>query len=291
MRATLRTVWLTAAQLTYPDGIMPMIGDAYEMRGVKAPTKGSTQLWCSDQGWAANRTSWRNPDVHYTLRFGPSPRFHGHNDHGSLTWWTDVAGGAVAIEDPGTPHRDLGVAETDLASGLSMHNVFEPVGIDYSPRTEAERVRSGSVDEYVLTDRSLRLGIQRERTVDFAMDKPVLVVEDQAKSKTRTTWRQHWHLGEGWEPVTGSGTAVARHANGSTLHIICKVGDGRWNTAKVVASTRYPDWGSVDKSWDARCTTTGSKVDVTTVLAVTKGRGNISVSGSGDVTVDSVRLP
>lgn len=273
------------AQITDPDGKLIMVGDSHEEVGYEPEPDAGRRLWCADAGWATGRDSWTDPTVFYSLHFGPRMYYHGHDDHGSFTWWTSVDGGAMVFEDPGTPHRDFGAKMVEEASSKAGHSVLEPVGVDYSTKSTARRTVTKDVDKYVVRDSHRGTGTKRKRTIEFDMDQPVMLVQDKASSKQTKTWKQHWRLAPGWTPLRGANAPLAKNANGSYLHVMCRVNDGAWFKPTVVATLRFPVWGEKEKAWDAVCDASGSHVEVTTFAVVSTSRKAPDLPASGQVSI------
>jgi len=235
------------AALVRPDGVLEAIGDGQPTTGT--PPSGES-LWCTKTGWAASTVD----DMHFTLRFGPSMKFHGHRDHGSMTWFTY---GIPVLSDRGLYDKERN-ARYQYAHAMAAHSVFEPVGLpNLNPDTEGER----------LTDTSFQLtgshdGIDRTRTVTFTRER--LTVRDEGSGAKE--WIQHFQLAPGWTPTrTG-----ARHESGATLTIDCP----RWKAVEVEAFTA---WRTAVPAWDLQCRVTAKKGEdarATTTLTV-----NPSVDG------------
>lgn len=239
-RALIRPTQALGA-LVRPDGVLEAIGDGQQGSDV---VPNGESLWCTKTGWAAD--TW--DDMHFTLRFGPSMKFHGHRDHGSMTWFTF---GIPVLSDRGLYDKERN-ARYAYAHAMAAHSVFEPVGApNLNPDTEGEK----------LTDTSFRLtgsddGISRTRTASFTRER--LTVRDEGSGAKE--WIQHFQLAPGWTPTrTG-----AIHESGATLRINCP----RWKAVKVEA---FPDWRTSVPAWDLQCRVSAKKGDdvrITTTLTV-----------------------
>ncbi|MGI9195923.1 MAG: hypothetical protein ACR2KE_00485, partial [Candidatus Nanopelagicales bacterium] len=214
--------------LVRPDGVMEAIGDGQPTTDV-APS-GET-LWCPNSGWAAATVD----GMHFTVRFGPSMRYHGHRDHGGLTWFTQ---GIPVLSDRGLYDKDRGDRYT-FAHDMAAHSVFEPVGhANLNPDTEGTRL---SPTSYELTDSDD--GITRARSVDFSADS--LVVRDAGTGAR--DWIQHWQLAPGWRPARGG----AIHESGARLTIDCK-------NLKAVKVESFTAWRVAEPAWDLQCRVSGN---------------------------------
>ena len=208
--------------LTLPSGMLPPIGDGSPVVGISGPTDDDVQWWCEERGWAAGRDSWTTPDTHYTLRFGPAMSAHGHDDHGSVTWWVGVGGGMDVLVDRGNPAKDRDPGRREWARSKAAHNTFAPGGLDYRTSSTATRTLADDSVGFAIADRSLHWGVTRHRAVDISLDSANLVVTDSGESSQPRTWVQSWHLHPQWSVVSVTDVvATARHTNGSLLTISC----------------------------------------------------------------------
>ena len=271
LRQRLPAVRHALASLTLPGGRVPVVGDGSVKQGL-APARGTpTQWWCPDRGWAAGRDSWERPRVHYTLHFGAAPRFHGHDDHGSVTWWTDVNGGALVLTDRGPAPKDSPAAVEEFAQSKASHSVLYPAESTWTSSSSASRETTKTSWRFTVTDGSRNSDAYRIRTIDIRRDRPVLVVTDEGHGTVRQGWRQTWQLHPDWQPaVNAEWGVIARHPNGSVLQAICA-----WSAdqrdLQVPELSRVPDYASTDietRGLAATCQRSGRDVRVSTVLAV-----------------------
>jgi hypothetical protein len=237
--------------LVRPDGVLEAIGDGQPDSGL---VPNGESLWCPETGWAAGTLRGGSADdtardAHFVLRFGPPMRFHGHLDHGSLTWY---ALGAPVLSDRGLFSKDRG-PRFDYAHTMAAHSVFEPVGSpDYNPVTKASRI---SAKEFALSD--AQDGIARTRDVTISPTR--LVVRDRGTGAKE--WIQHWQLAPGWEPTK---TGAINEAAGLTLTIDCP----RLRPVRVEAFTA---WRTTVDAWDLQCRVDSDKrksARLTTTLVV-----------------------
>ena len=228
--------------LVRPDGVLESIGDGQPASGL---TPNGQSLWCRETGWAAGTLG----DSHFTLRFGPSMDYHGHRDHGGITWF---ALGAPVLSDRGLFSKDRGDRFT-FAHSMAAHSVFEPVGSPrYDPDTTASRI---SAREYVVSDAAD--GITRERRVSFSPTR--LVVKDRGTGAKE--WIQHWQLAPGWRPTA---TGAVHGDAGLTLTVSCP----RLRAVKVEAFTA---WRTAVDAWDLQCRVSADRTGAraATTLTVT----------------------
>lgn len=230
--------------LARPDGVVEAIGDGFEYTVARA---NATDVWCPRSGWAAGTLH----GSHFTLRGGPRQWAHGHEDHGSVTWF---AHGVPVLSDRGRASK---FDEAALAWSRSMkaHSVFEPVGAATSSSTHMHR--SGRW-RFTLSDSAG--GATRERSVHIGRDS-LRVIDRGTSLSSDARWIQHWQLAHGWEP---DGDSSAVYPDGTRLTIECSSGDVRFARVKSYAASESPS-----RAWDAQCVVRGSAVSVRTTLTVT----------------------
>lgn len=227
--------------LVRPDGVLEAIGSGNPVTGM---SPNGENLWCPNVGWAAGMVS----DAHYIVRFGPQMDYHGHRDHGAVTWY---AAGVPVLSDRGLYDKSAG-PRRDFAEGMAAHSVLEPVGIPtYNPESRAIR-RSGP--RFIIRDSDA--GVTRVRDVRIAAKR--LTVRDRATGAS--SYIQHWQLAPGWQP-TATG---AVHAGGATLRVDCP-------NLRAVRVESFPGWRKAERAWDLQCRFDGSTLDATTVLTVRAG--------------------
>jgi hypothetical protein len=235
------------AALARPDGVLESVGDG-GMGQLVVPS--GVPLWCPKSGFAARTTE----TDHFILRGGPARWAHGHEDHGSITWFSS---GVPVLSDRGRAAKTDSVA---LAWSRSMlaHSTFEPVGQTTSGYT---RMQVAGPLRYRLADAPG--GSTRARDITFTA-RQVSVTDTAAvplvDPLTPWTWVQHWQLAPGWVPdATG-----ATYTDGTRLDIACSAG-----ALTATAVTSYIDEHAPEPAWDVSCSATGTSVSVTSTLTVT----------------------
>ena len=227
--------------LVRPDGVLEAIGDG-QPRTDTAPN--GKALWCRETGWAAATVE----GMHFTLRFGPKMGFHGHRDHGSMTWF---AQGIPVLSDRGLYDKSRG-ERYSFAHSMAAHSVFEPVDDPkINPDTFGTRL---SPTFFRLEDSDNE--ISRKRVVQFFPSR--LIVRDSGSGSKE--WIQHWQLAPGWTPTrTG-----AVHESGAKLAIDCR-------NLKAVRVEAVTGWRRAVTAWDMQCHVPARKdvAQVTTTLTVT----------------------
>lgn len=210
--------------LVRPDGVLEAIGDGQPSVGL---IPNGTSLWCRETGWAAGTVE----GSHFTLRFGPPIDYHGHPDHGGITWF---ALGTPVLSDRGLASKDRG-PRFDFAHSMAAHSVFEPVGSRrYDPESHATR---HSPTSFTVTDSADGI----ERTRDVSVGRARLVVKDRGSGARE--WIQHWQLAPGWTPTAKGAVNVEA---GLSLAIDCP----RLKPVKVEA---FISWRTAVPAWDLQC--------------------------------------
>lgn len=228
--------------LVRPDGALEAIGDGQPDAGL---VPNGQSLWCRETGWAAGTVG----DAHFTLRFGPPMDYHGHRDHGGITWF---ALGTPVLSDRGLFSKDRG-ERYDFAHSMAAHSVFEPVGYPrYDPYTKGKRL---SGREFVVRDSED--GISRERQIQLSPTR--LTVRDRGFGATE--WIQHWQLAPGWKP---NARGAVHEAAGLTLTIDCP-------RMKAVPVEAFTAWRTAVDAWDLQCRVAADRsgARLTTTLTVT----------------------
>lgn len=276
--STIDRARLAAVQLARPDGILESIGNANQ-RSISAIVAKlpsdyrqslDPRLWCENRGWAANRTSWDDTAIHYTLRFGPRRKMHGHVDHGSLTWF---AQGVPVLSDPGLFDKTRNGRYRDAVS-MSAHSVLEPVGRPFGGSTRATREASpDGIDRYTLVGQ--HRGMKRTRSVEVGLDHSYLRVRDEARTRWPQQWLQHWQLDPQWKPFFGTTpwTPIAAHPNGRYLYAVCHSGISMRMT--VGTQEHHPKWRTSTPGVNLRCGGMDRSVTFDTLLVVSTINGTL----------------
>ena len=269
---------VAAVQLARPDGVLEAIGNANQrdiddiVTELPPDVRESldTRLWCEDRGWAANRTSWDDTAIHYTLRFGPRRKMHGHVDHGSLTWF---AQGVPVLSDPGLFDKTRNGRYRNAVS-MAAHSVLEPVGRPFSGGTRATIEESPEgIDRYTLVTQ--RRSMTRTRSVEISLDHSYLRVRDHASSRWPMQWLQRWQLDPQWQPVSGTTpwTPIATHPDGLYLYAVCHSGISMRMT--VGTQEHYPAWRTSVPAMSMKCGGMDRTVTFDTLLVVSTVEGTL----------------
>ena len=234
--------------LVRPDGFLEPIGDG---KARNQPPSGAT-LWCPELGWAAGTDN----GTHYSIRFGSSRVDHGHDDHGSITWF---AAGVPVLTERATASKLTPEAKA-ASSRASSHSVFEVEGRKEVPAMTGER--RGPRTFMLETSEP----VPHTRTVTIG-DRQLRVHDRASTSGDSGRWIQHWQLDARWQPVSGLPGRFT-DSMGNRLSIDCRL-DGTALPVRAVEVVSYVDQSSPALAWDAQCRTTGTDVDITTVISLT----------------------
>ena len=259
--------------LTLPSGSLPVIGDGSPVPGIAPSNPGDLHWWCEERGWAAGRDSWSDPLVHYTARFGPAMSAHGHDDHGSVTWWLGIGEGTPVLVDRGNPAKDRDPERRAWSRSKAAHNTFSPKGVQFRATSSATRHISDDSVSITVTDASPHRGVSRHREISFSLRSPEMVVTDSGQATRPVLWVQSWHLDSGWRSVKIEGAgAIAQHANGSRLAVRCT--DTRDETSPSIRARLHvvPQFGIRGAEMAATtitCEMRGDALQIRTYLTVT----------------------
>ncbi len=210
VRATVNLAWRAYSFMTEPDGKISQIGDSDEIVGRPLDLRLNRGLLDPQAGWAIGRWSWTDPNSpHYTVRFGPVRRAHGHEDRaGGVTW--SVKGVRVLV-GPGRYSYDKNNMYAKYQIRPDGQNVAIPNGGTVRGGTSTI-TSSYKPTSHVFTVKDTVYGRNHTRGVTVNSDIPRLVVSDQFTGVAK--WRQHWHLDPDWVKSSGSvggSTMVFRH--------------------------------------------------------------------------------
>jgi len=242
---------LAARSLVRPDGVLEAIGDG----GYRSGKRGGGELWCRDLGWAANTAR----GMHYTLRFGPRKTRHGHDDQGSLTWFTH---GTAVLSDRGTAPKRRKRA-LDWSRGGTAHSIIE---------RGAPRVSSSTSGRRLAPDRFLLDGTDGSREVTFSPD--LLTVVDRVSAEDPSRWVQHWQFAPAWRPLldeSGVATGDMVLPNGSRVRLECRE-SGILLAPVPVRVTSYAGVVPV-QAWDLQCRSRGRSATFTSSINWVEGGG------------------
>ena len=267
--------------LVRPDGVLEPIGDG--VAGAWSPRKvrqlgisPGGELFCPRSGWAAAHRSLPSGAVqHHIVRFGPSPRYHGHEDHGSPTWWVGEEGAGVSVLADRGLHDSRRDRRHAWAVSQEAHSVFRLADQRFVGPTAGTQVSSPGRDAYRLTTR----GEQGTavRMITFVGGAPVLGVADRFASADPRSYRyvQSWQLGPAWKPASD---VTARTEDGShVLSAFCS-GDGRVWAPRIREVRHFSGRGRTDAALELRCwVAPGRTASVETAIVVDDAEASAKV--------------
>jgi hypothetical protein len=222
------------AYATLPNGRYELIGDTREMQapvvpgtiaeyaataGASGPKPPST-LAVYTAGFAFGRSGWGEhrpfrEEVAWSVRYGPRPRYHGHQDAGAVTLF---GYGSRLLVDSGKFTFNPGPYRTYF-TGRTAHNVVTVDGIHYDVSRASYRsaLRTSSAHYEIGVRHNGYPGVTSVRRVIFSRRLNYLVVYDQLLSTTTHRYRQLWHLREDANPSLVNGVVRTRRTRGNVL--------------------------------------------------------------------------
>lgn len=278
---TVQKAALATWQLTRPDGVLDAIGNGNPVRvrptslGLADDSTVPTLLYCPDEGWAANRTSWDDSATHYVLRFGPRPRAHGHEDRGALTW---SPLGVPVFSDRGIFDRKRG-ERWRWARSAAAHSTFHGIGATWLRHFRAAYARVGEVDTYRVTTAYRSDALERVFTIPMTADdtEAVLHVADTGRSLQSRQWYQRWQLDQGWIPLARltAWEPAAVHAR-TGLYLYGSCWSGIYMRMSVTPVETFPAWRKAVPAHSLECGGLDRTVRMQTLWVVSPTQGSLS---------------
>jgi hypothetical protein len=225
------------AQATLPNGSLVQLGDTeakapkeaagtvadYVMTGGSAGQPPQQRVGVYDAGYVFGRDHWSafRTSTHYSLRFGPPRNYHGHFDHGALTWW---ALGHPLLIDTGHVGYEQTWRREHVRSREAHNKLVAPgLAVVRKASTLSRRSVTGAADVFELTVPEYD-GVTWKRTVLFAGGDPrVVVVYDRMPTSRPKLTRQYWHLPVGSRVTVSGGRADARSGDAKVRTRIVQV--------------------------------------------------------------------
>ncbi|MFI7112348.1 heparinase II/III family protein [Nonomuraea sp. NPDC050227] len=241
------------AHATQPDGCLTPIGDSpADTRAPGFPHEGPL-VRVFDAGYVFGRTAWDDPrSAHYSIRFGPGRRLHGHEDHLGVTY--SAQGRRILVEAGFHSYE-----RTEYAAWTrtpQAHNVPVPDG-DFRPGTATRLVHADLApgrQEFELADDAY--GVTRTRRVLVGHGEDVMAVHDSVPSGTL---RSLWHFDPALRLVERRTDAVV-------------LGDGDWRVTLLQRPASGMEVGTTTVSTgylrtaEAVTVTSGSAAEVLTMI-------------------------
>ncbi|HWD79619.1 MAG TPA: heparinase II/III family protein, partial [Kribbella sp.] len=215
--------WLALA--TNSLGNLPQLGDSEVIKTVAVPgtvleyagtlgargIRPTQRIGIFDAGYIFGRTGWGetrpfNQESTYSIRFGPSQKLHGHNDHTSVTY---TSRGRDILIDGG--HAGYKVDDWRFwAKSQFAHNEMVVQSATGHPETKLVRSAIKPTSEFYELHDSPGPGIDRTRDVLVLKDPDLMVVLDRGASGSDQDYSALWHLPADQKVVvSGNDRAVA----------------------------------------------------------------------------------
>jgi hypothetical protein len=230
--------WLALA--TKSTGELQQVGDAIRQTpqgGTGTPleyaatlgrhgTKPTRRTAVFDAGYVFGRTGWGETrpfaqESTYSIRFGPGRRYHGHDDHMSITYSSH---GRDILIDPGHSGYQLDKWQTWTKS-QAAHNVMTiPSANTASVETRLVRAAMAPTSEYYTLMDSPAIGVQRTRDVLVLKDPDLIVTLDRGQSVSDQRYETLWHLAPDQKvTVQSATTAVAAKPGDSSKTYLLQI--------------------------------------------------------------------
>jgi hypothetical protein len=263
IRATVAAAYAVFAWMTEPDGDIVQVGNSDQQAGQLRTGWTDRALRDDPAGWIIGRWSWSDATTsHYTIRYGPRRRGHGHHDRaGGVTWSTH---GVRVLVGPGRFNYD----------GANNYNIYQlsPQGQNVAiPDTGTAGTGAASVAAGVVQApahgwqiRDTVYGTAHTRGINVNRDARRIQVSDSFPNKS--LWRQHWHLDPAWTLVSSASTQlVFSHPAGRRLTVTTtgRVSGVILGQTRPPAGWHFPrfgvrEWAAeiIIRSYGTACTTT-----------------------------------
>jgi hypothetical protein len=286
------------AQTALPNGEYEMIGDTEAVPipsypgtwtqfmatgGTSGPTPPLVAAYTD--GYLFGRTGWgRNrafaDETSIAIRWGPAPRTaHGHPDGTSVTLY---AWGSRLLVGPGKYTFNRGSWRTYFTS-RQANNVVTVDGLTWNRGAVTSQV--GRAVTSTLVDVRLKTagfaGVTQTRRITWSRRLGYMLVDDRARSTTKRTFRQLWHLVDDANPLIAGETVRTQRARGNLVirqlagAPILRVVTGATDPIQGWVSYRY---GQKVAAPVVQAIRTGTAVRYLTLIAPSEGAPNVRVS-------------
>lgn len=296
---------------TRPDGLLETIGDTAAARlvGVRSPEvdyiyskgqRGAPPREVSATfraGYAFGRTGWGETrrglvdETFYSVMWGPADRLHGHQDGGSVTYFS---GGGPVLIDAGKYGYNRSEMRTYISSRRA-HNVVDLPDRRYDPRSVVRLVANSAndaYDSYLLEDGGYE-GAHVSRAVVFSRQDEWLLTVDQVTADSPGTAIARWHVDPRFAVRLDGRRAELSSRDSSGFRIA-------WSaetTGEVVAGARHPIEGWSATGWNQAVPAPVIRVPLATdgcrvATVVSHGEGDTGIGAieeSADAAVVEVR--
>jgi len=223
------------AYATLPDGTYAALGDTgrenapaipgtiaeFATAGLSGPKPPSWYAFYT-AGFAFGRTGWGEQrafadEAAFTLRFGPAPRYHGHDDGTAVTLY---GFGRRLVDDSGKfTYNNNGWRRYALSN--RAHNLVTVDGLTHGRVSTSGIGRHANASRIDIRVRNLGYaGVDDRRRLLFSTRLGYLVIDDRLTSSTIHTYRQLWHLEADANPAVSGSQVRTRIASGGNLQIL-----------------------------------------------------------------------
>ncbi|MEV6891029.1 heparinase II/III family protein [Kribbella sp. NPDC051137] len=294
--------WLALA--TNSLGNLPQLGDSEVVRTVPvtgtvleyAGTLGARgirptqRIGIFDAGYIFGRTGWGETraftqESTYSIRFGPSQKLHGHNDHTSITY---TSHGRDILIDGG--HAGYKADDWRFwARSQFAHNELTVKSATGHPETELVRSSLKATSEFYELHDSPGAGVDRTRDVLVLKDPDLMVVLDRGTSDAEQEYSALWHLPADQQVVvSGNDRAVAARPGDRVKTTLLQIPYRQETTPiEVTSGEQDPIQGwhyrTIDKRQPApvvKFNRSGENATVLSVIAPTRSNAKVSYTTS-----------
>jgi hypothetical protein len=309
--------WLALA--TNSLGNLPQLGDSEVVRTAPVPgtvleyagtlgqqgIRPTQRIGIFDAGYIFGRTGWGETrpfaqESTYSIRFGPSQKLHGHNDHTSVTY---TSHGRDILIDGG--HAGYKADDWRFwARSQFAHNELTVKSATGHPETKLVRSSIGATSEFYELQDSPGAGIDRTRAVLVLKDPDLMVVLDRGTSGSDQDYSTLWHLPSDQKVVvSGNDRAVAAKPGDRVKTTLLQIPFQQQTTPiEVVSGSQDPIQGwhysTIDKRIAApvvKFNRSGRTASILSVIVPTRTNAAISYTTSRqgsrlvvNLTVDGV---
>ncbi|TDW17585.1 heparinase II/III domain-containing protein [Kribbella kalugense] len=184
----------------------PVTGTVLEYAGTlgKSGIRPTQRIGIFDAGYIFGRTGWGETrpftqESTYSIRFGPTQKLHGHNDHTSVTY---TSHGRDILIDGG--HAGYKMDDWRFwAKSQFAHNELTVKSATGHPDTALTRSSLQATSEYYELRDAPGAGVDRTRDVLVLKDPDLMVVLDRGTSAADQDYSTLWHLPSDQKVVVG----------------------------------------------------------------------------------------
>jgi len=229
-------------------------------------------------GWGESRPFMQEST--YSIRFGPSQKLHGHNDHTSVTY---TSHGRDILIDGG--HAGYKIDDWRFwAKSQFAHNELTVKSATGHPETKLVRSSIGATSEYYELHDSPGAGIDRTRDVLVLKDPDLMVVLDRGTSGSEEDYSTLWHLPSDQKVVVSGNRAVAAKPGDRVKTTLLQIPFQQQTTPiEVVSGSQDPIQGWHYKTIDKRAPApvvkfnrSGHDASILSVIAATSTNAVVS---------------